>query len=64
MSQELRPLEIERKTAFAPRTKALSQDIGALHGPCVGCSKCAGLCHALIEALVLPDIILGERESA
>ena len=57
-------MDIERKTAFAPRTKALSQEIAAIHGPCVGCTKCAGLCQALVEALVLPDIILGQRESA
>ena len=48
----------QRQIAFAPRTRALGQDMAALHGPCIGCTGCQGICAALIEAMTLPEIIL------
>jgi hypothetical protein len=48
----------DRKTGYAPKTRALADDIARLQGPCVGCEGCEGLCMALIEAMVLPDLIL------
>ncbi len=49
---------IDRKTAHAPKSASLVTKVAGLQGPCVGCKDCTGLCPALIEALVLPDIIL------
>ncbi len=54
-------MEINRSQAPTPRVQALSVEISGLNGPCVGCSDCVGLCPALIEALVLPDVILTRK---
>ncbi|MCR9126847.1 MAG: hypothetical protein NXH82_12050 [Rhodobacteraceae bacterium] len=51
-------MQVDRKAAFAPRTRALAQDLTKVTGPCVGCPGCEGLCVALIEAMTLPDAIL------
>ncbi len=50
---------IDRKTGHAPRAEALAREIAGLREPCVGCPGCTGLCPALIEALVLPDLLVG-----
>lgn len=55
---------ISRQIADAPRTAALASEIAKLNNPCVGCSDCNGLCKELIEALVLPDIILSKKPDA
>ncbi len=58
-------MQINRSKAETPQLKALAGQISALQGPCVGCSDCVGLCEALIETLVLPDVILSKnRESS
>lgn len=51
-------MDINRKAAFAPRTRALASELAMLQGPCVGCEGCEGMCKELIEAIVLPDAIL------
>lgn len=56
-------MEIERKAGAAPRTVALADRLAAVNGPCVGCRNCRGLCAAMIEAMTLPDIILGQRQA-
>lgn len=55
---------INRDTGSARNTAQLAQELAGLHGPCVGCKDCQGLCAALIEALVLPDVILSRGEQA
>lgn len=57
-------MKIERKAAFAPRTSALALDLASLQAPCVGCDGCTGLCDALIDALTLPDLLLGKGRKA
>ena len=57
-------MEVSRTQAQTPRVKALSVEISGLHGPCVGCQDCVGLCTALIEALVLPDVILTRKRES
>ncbi len=52
-------MEIERRIAHAPQVAELARQTAALAGPCVGCTECRGLCHALIEALVVPELVLG-----
>ncbi|MDU9006106.1 hypothetical protein [Sedimentitalea todarodis] len=55
---------ISRHIAEAPRTTALTTEIAKLNGPCIGCSECDGLCKELIEALVVPDVILSRSLKA
>ncbi len=52
-----------RQIGHAPRTARLARELARLQTPCIGCSECRGLCHALIEALVLPEVILGRGEA-
>lgn len=57
-------MEMSHKIGHAPRTTATATEIAQLHGPCVGCFDCRGLCAELIEALTLPDIILARKGTA
>ncbi len=54
-------MQTKRIVAHAPHTHALAADLAALHGPCIGCKGCEGLCQALIDAMLVPDIILNGR---
>lgn len=56
-------MKIDRRAAFAPRTHALAGKISQLQEPCVGCSDCVGMCAALIETMLIPDVVL-HRERA
>ncbi|MEZ5713950.1 MAG: hypothetical protein R3D85_01545 [Paracoccaceae bacterium] len=51
-------ISITRSRGETRRTEALAAEIATLGTPCVGCSNCRGLCHELIEAIVIPDMIL------
>ena len=51
---------ITRSRGETRRTEALAIQIAGMGTPCVGCRNCRGLCRELIEAIVLPDIILNE----
>lgn len=51
-------MKIDRKIGHAPATAKLSQDLSRVEGTCVGCEDCRGLCAALIEAIMVPDMIL------
>lgn len=57
-------MQIDRTKAETPNLKALAGQVSALQGPCVGCSDCVGLCAALIDTLVLPDVILTKRRES
>ncbi|WP_199525954.1 hypothetical protein [Rhodosalinus halophilus] len=57
-------MKIDRKAGWAPRTAAVAREMGDLEGPCVGCRDCRGLCPALIEAMTLPEIVLGRDARA
>ena len=52
-------MTIEQAAGHAPRTTEVAREIGALHGPCMGCPGCEGLCLALVEVMTLPDVVLG-----
>lgn len=56
------PMKIERKIAESPRARAIAERVSGLPGPCVGCRECRGLCEALLDALVLPEIILHPKK--
>lgn len=49
---------VSRHIAQAPRTEALASEIAKLNAPCIGCTNCNGLCRELIDALVVPDLVL------
>lgn len=52
----------ERLAAYAPRTRAVGEDVLSMHTPCLGCPGCKGLCIALVEAMTLPDAILSKGD--
>lgn len=54
-------VNISRNRGETRRSEELAMRIAGLGTPCVGCRNCRGLCAELIEALVLPDVILGMR---
>ncbi len=51
-------MDIERVAGFAPRTRALGESLVQLNEPCVGCKECRGVCHALLDLMSLPDLVL------
>lgn len=51
-------MKINREIGHAPRTVTISKDLMMLNGPCIGCENCRGMCMELIEAMVVPDMIL------
>lgn len=53
-------MKISRTKAETPNINNLSDQIVGLQGPCVGCTNCTGMCQALIDALILPDLILSK----
>jgi len=57
-------MKISRNRAPTPNINSLSAQISGLHGPCVGCQNCTGICQALIDALVLPDLILNKTANS
>lgn len=54
-------MNITRSQLDTSRLNALSVELATLQGPCVGCTDCNGLCAELIDALVLPDVILSKK---
>ena len=57
-------MHISRNKAAAPKVQALATEVSGLQGPCVGCTNCVGLCDALIDALVLPELILSRKRGS
>ena len=57
-------MPIDRSKPATPRVSTLAIELSDLHGPCVGCCDCMGLCTALIDALVIPDLVLSKRPEA
>ena len=51
-------MQLHRTIGHAPRTQALARDLERLQGPCVGCAGCQGICAALFDAMLVPDLIL------
>ncbi|MEC7765306.1 MAG: hypothetical protein VX874_25610 [Pseudomonadota bacterium] len=51
-------MQIDRRTAHAPRTRDVAVQVSGLKSGCVGCTDCKGLCHELIEAMLVPDLVL------
>ncbi len=54
-------MNITRSNTDTTRTASLTVELATLQGPCVGCTDCNGLCAELIDALMIPDIILSKK---
>jgi len=57
-------VNITRSRGETRRTEALAAQIAGMACTCVGCSNCRGLCRELIEAIVIPDMILSDARDA
>ncbi|MBV7396980.1 hypothetical protein [Mameliella sediminis] len=55
-------MQSDRLIGHAPRSQAFGEKFYATGGTCIGCKGCTGLCQALIEALVVPDMVLGRED--
>lgn len=54
-------MSTSRRIGHAPRLQELARELNDFSSPCIGCAGCEGLCHALIDVLVLPKIIARGR---
>ena len=54
-------MKIDRYSGHAPRSRELAAQLAATSTQCVGCEGCAGICSALIDAMLLPDLFLRDR---
>jgi hypothetical protein len=55
-------MQTRRTIGHAPRVTAMADAVADLDGPCIGCPHCRGLCHALIDVLLLPDVIVVKQD--
>ena len=51
-------MQIDRDAGKAPRTRDLVVQVFGLKQGCVGCTDCKGLCHELIDAMLVPELVL------
>lgn len=51
-------MTITRGKPKSDLSEDLARQLNQLYGPCVQCQDCHGVCPALIDALLLPNIIL------
>ena len=54
-------MNIIRSKPASGNSQALSHSLLELNGPCVGCEGCEGLCAELIDALIVPGLILSRK---
>lgn len=54
-------MNIERTQTGSENTAQLAGELSRLHGNCIGCTKCDGLCAALIDALMVPNVVLSAK---
>ncbi|MEX0338311.1 MAG: hypothetical protein AB3N11_04645 [Arenibacterium sp.] len=54
-------MNIVRSKPATPHTTNLSIQLNQMSGHCVGCSDCNGLCAELLDALMIPDIVLAKK---
>lgn len=51
-------MQIDRTAGKSPRTQEIIVQVSGLRANCVGCADCKGLCHELIEAMLVPELVL------
>ncbi|MDF3416258.1 hypothetical protein HKX54_17435 [Sulfitobacter sp. M57] len=54
-------MHAQQAIGYAPRTRALARDLEAQHMVCVGCDDCRGICQALLDSILIPNLILKDR---
>lgn len=54
-------MNISRLATPVPDSTPYTLLFSKLHGSCVGCSDCNGVCKELLDALVVPDVILSRK---
>jgi hypothetical protein len=57
-------MKIDRSKAETPIVNSLAAELSSMRTPCVGCPGCDGLCAALIDTMVLPDLILARKRES
>lgn len=57
-------MHIVRSKPGTTQTSALSAELATINCTCVGCSNCTGLCAELIDALVIPELILSRKRQS
>lgn len=56
-------MKVERTASNDVHTSSVMTQIAQLHGPCMGCTECTGICAALLDALTVPDLVLTQRRA-
>ncbi|MGH1368421.1 MAG: hypothetical protein ACRBCL_07365 [Maritimibacter sp.] len=56
-------MQAKRIAGYAPQTETLARDVTALKAGCVGCSDCKGLCQELIDAMLVPGLVLKGKDA-
>jgi len=51
-------MKINRGKPKTEMTEVLARRLNDFYGSCIQCDECHGICPALIDALLLPDIIV------
>ncbi|MBV7377642.1 hypothetical protein [Maritimibacter dapengensis] len=51
-------MHIDRTAGPTTRARDLAQQVSGLRQGCLGCDDCKGRCHELVEAMLVPDIVL------
>lgn len=57
--EEATEMEIARQPAPRHMSDELSRQIASIFGPCIDCADCSGACMDLVDALMVPDAVLG-----
>ena len=51
-------MQMDQVVGYAPRTRSVADELSSLSNGCVGCTSCRGLCDALLDALLVPGLIV------
>ena len=51
-------MQIKRKAEFATLAQTVARQMDFGQADCLGCTSCNGICQALIDALILPKVVL------
>ncbi|WP_137701505.1 hypothetical protein [Marimonas lutisalis] len=54
-------MNITRSRGETRHSKAIADRVARLGVPCVGCTNCRGLCKELIEAMIVPEVVLKSK---
>lgn len=57
-------MKIEREVGRDQNSALIAQQIEAISGPCIGCKDCQGLCVELIDAVLVPGLVIRKNRDA